>query len=264
MNVYVNVDIEGISGVYTREQVLPEEPRFNEGRRLMTQDVNAVAKGLKEAGVDKVYVCDTHGGSYSLIWEDVSDDVDYCVCGDTAESRYLGIEDCDAVILLGYHAMAGTHCAILEHSWSSKSVQNVWINSKKVGEIAMDAAVAGEHGKPIIMISGDDKAIAEAKDVIPHVICAEVKKGCAIGGGILLPPTKAHELIKEKAKEAVKLFEEKKYDLFTFEKPLDCKIEYTERTILPNTNKMPYVKIIDGRTVSVDADSTEEFISKLC
>ena len=56
MNVYVNVDIEGISGIYTREQVLPEEYRFAEGRRLMTQDVNAVAKGLKEAGYEMVPV----------------------------------------------------------------------------------------------------------------------------------------------------------------------------------------------------------------
>lgn len=264
MNVYVNVDIEGISGVYTREQVLPEEYRFAEGRRLMTADVNAVAKGLKAAGVDKVYVCDTHGGSYSLIWEEFSDDVDYCICGHTAETRYLGLEDCDAVILLGYHAMAGTHCAILEHSWSSKSIQNVWINGKKVGEIAMDASVAGEHGKPIIMLSGDDKACAEAKEVIPHVVCAEVKKACAIGGGMLLPPKKAHELIEQKAIEAVKAFKENKCKLYDFDKPLDCKVEYTERTVLPNTNKMPYVKIVDGRTVSIEADSTEQLISRIC
>ena len=33
-----------------------------------------------------------------------------------------------AVILLGYHAMAGTPGGILEHTMSSASVQNYWIN----------------------------------------------------------------------------------------------------------------------------------------
>ena len=66
MNVYVMVDIEGISGVYTKEQVLPLEARFAEGRRYMTRDVNCCVEGLKAAGVDKVYVRDCHGGSYAF------------------------------------------------------------------------------------------------------------------------------------------------------------------------------------------------------
>jgi len=35
MNVYVMTDIEGISGIYTRDQVLPSESRFQEGRRYI-------------------------------------------------------------------------------------------------------------------------------------------------------------------------------------------------------------------------------------
>lgn len=101
----------------------------------MTADVNACTKGLKAAGVDKIYVRDCHGGSYSLIWDEMSDDADYYICGDTGAERFCGIEDCDAVILLGYHAMAGTLAGVLEHSWSSKGIQNMYINEQKVGEI---------------------------------------------------------------------------------------------------------------------------------
>ncbi len=258
MNVFVMVDIEGISGIYTREQVLPSEPRFDEGRRYMTADVNACTRGLKEAGVDKIYVCDCHGGSYSLIWDELSDDADFYICGDTADKRFWGIEDCDAVVLLGYHAKAGTLGAVLEHSWSSKNVQNIYINGEKTGEIAFDAAVAGEYGKPVIMVSGDDKACAEAKAILPHAVCAEVKKGTDICGAMLMPPKAAHELVYQKSIEAVKNFD--KCSLFSFAKPVECIVELTERTALPNSKSAPYATIIDGRTYSVTANSTEELL----
>ena len=261
MNILVMVDIEGISGIYTKEQVLQDQRRFAEGRKYMTADVNACTKGLKAAGVDKVYVYDCHGTSYSLIWDELSDDADYYICGNTAGKRFPGIEECDAVILLGYHSMAGTYKGILEHSWSSVNIQNVFINGEKVGELAMDAAAAGEYGKPVIMVSGDDKACAEAKTLMPKVVCAEVKKGLNIYGAMLMPPHAAHELITKKSMEAVKNFENCKP--FSFEKPLTCKVELTERTVLPNVHRAPYVNIIDGRTYEVSADSVEELIYKM-
>ena len=177
MNVYLMVDIEGISGIYAREQVLPGESRFSEGRRYMTEDINACMKGLKDAGVDKIYVRDCHGGSYSVLWSEISDDADNVISGNMGEPRFGGIEDCDAVILLGYHAMAGTGAGILEHTWSSKIIQNVWMNGEKVGEMAIDAAILGDMDKPVIMISGDDKVCAEARACLPGVVTAEVKKG---------------------------------------------------------------------------------------
>lgn len=261
MNVLVMVDIEGISGIYTKEQVLPGEGRFQEGRKYMTADVNACTKGLKAAGVDKVYVYDCHGSSYSLIWDEVSDNADYCICGNTAGKRFPGMEDCDAVILLGYHSMAGTYGGILEHSWSSVNVQNIYINGEKVGELAMDAAAAGDYGKPVIMVSGDDKACAEAKALMPEVVCAEVKKGLNIYGAMLMPSHAAHELIYKKSMEAVQNFANCKP--FSFTKPLSCRVEVTERTVLPNVHRAPFAKILDGRNYEVTADTVEELIYRI-
>ena len=152
MNVYVMADIEGISGIYCSEQVCPTNSRFTEGRRYLTDDINACVAGLKAGGADKVYVCDCHGGSYSLEWANASSDADGYVCGKVGDTRYAGLAACDAVVLLGYHAMAGTKAAILEHTYSSAEVQNLYINDVKVGEIAVDAAIAGEQGKPVIMV----------------------------------------------------------------------------------------------------------------
>ena len=62
MNIYIMTDLEGISGIYDREQITPAGRRFNEAREFMTGDINACVEACKEAGVDKVYVRDCHGG----------------------------------------------------------------------------------------------------------------------------------------------------------------------------------------------------------
>ena len=37
MNIYIMADLEGISGIYTEEQIEPHRSRFEEGRRLMSR-----------------------------------------------------------------------------------------------------------------------------------------------------------------------------------------------------------------------------------
>lgn len=261
MNVYVMVDIEGISGIYTRSQVIPSEPRFHEGRRYMVEDVNSCVAGLKAAGVDKVYVHDCHGGSYSFLWEDLTSEADYYICGSSAGVRFIGLEDCDAVVLLGYHAMAGTAGAVLEHSYNSTRIQNLYMNGEKVGELAFDAAIAGEHGKPVIMVSGDDKTCAEAKALLPNVTTACVKKGTDVFGAMLLPKEKAHQLIYEKSIEAVQ--NAANCGLYTFDQPLDCVVEGTERSVIIDGNCSPYYEILDGRTVAVKGNNAEEIVFRV-
>ncbi len=260
MNVYIMVDIEGISGIYCKEQVIFGQPRFNEGRAYMTEEVNVCVEACKKAGADKVYVRDAHGGSYTLIWEKLSENADFYACGISGNERYPGIEDCDGVILLGYHSMAGTIGGVLEHTFSSASVQNYWINGEKAGEVAVDAGLLGELGKPVIMVSGDDKVCEEAKELLPDVVTAEVKKGMTTYGAMLLPKGKAHKIIHDKTIEAVNKLSEMKP--LVFEAPIEFKIELMERIPIPTLNSKPYMNVIDGRTYSVEGNSLKEAFDK--
>lgn len=177
MNIYIMVDAEGISGIFDREQVMSSHARYSEGRELMVMDINACVEACKEAGAEKVYVRDCHGSGANVIWSKLTSLADYYIIGYTGQDRFPGLEECDGVILLGYHSMAGTPGGILEHTMSSASVQNYWINGQKAGEIAIDAGIVGDRGKPVIMVSGDDKACREAEALLPGVVTAEVKKG---------------------------------------------------------------------------------------
>jgi len=255
MNLYIMVDLEGISGIYDKEQVSPSGTRYFEGRSFMTQDINACVEAAKEAGVDKVYIKDDHGPASTVIWEKLTSKLDYCISGKNPENRMPGINDCDAVILLGYHSMAGTPNGILEHTISSETNQNVWINGSKVGEIGIDSAIAGDFGKPVIMVSGDDKACGEAKALLPWVVTAEVKKAVGCFYAMLLPQEKALALLREKVKEAVRNFSNAKPHVVA--KPVKLRIEKCERVQLPYSGK-PFIKIIDGRTFEVEGSTVEE------
>ena len=83
--------------------------------------------------------------------------------GKTPENRFKDIEGSAALILLGYHAKALTPGGTLAHSFSSASIQGMWLNGREVGEIGVDAAIAAEYNVPVVMVSGDDKCCAEAR-----------------------------------------------------------------------------------------------------
>ena len=256
MNVYLMVDLEGISGIFTREQVVPGDARYSEGRALMTREVNLAVQYLKEAGVEKVYVRDAHGGAMNLLWDKITADAEYVIMGRSGELRFPGIEDCDYVILLGYHAMAGTLNGILDHSMSSASIQNYWINGEKAGETAIDAGIVGDMGKPVIMVSGDDKVCAEAKALLPWVVTCEVKKALNVFGGMLLTPERSAAMLRKKIFEAVENAPNCKP--LVYKKPIKFRVELIERMPLPNTIARPHVMIIDGRTYEVEGMTMDE------
>lgn len=203
MNIYIMVDIEGISGIYTREQTKKEGVYFAEGRDYITAEVNACAEACKEAGAKHVYVRDAHNNGSFIRWEQLSPAVDYVVKGGAGYNvRFAGGEDCDGMILLGYHAMTGTEDAIISHTMDLEN--RYFLNGVEIGEIAFDAALSTEQCRlPVIMVSGDDKACAEAKRFLPWVTTCTVKQGLGWEKGLLLSPERAYALVREKTIEAI-------------------------------------------------------------
>ena len=261
MRVFVAVDLEGISGIFCRDQVIDQGMhRGAEARGFIAADINACVEGLKAAGVDYITVCDCHGGGNVCDWTKLSDDIDEFHCGDVGHDRFFQLETYDAMILLGYHAMAGTANAVLEHSMSSAHIQNYWINGELAGEIAIDAGNAGDKGVPVIMVSGDDKACAEAKKLLPWVKTAQVKRGLSTYGAAMLTPGRARKLIRDTAEAAVRDIASAK--CLVFDKPIRFRVERMERVPIPNIHAQPGMKIIDGRTFEFEGNTMEEVFFK--
>ena len=258
MKIFVMVDMEGISGICQRSQVVSDGAHYQTARRYLTDDVNACVDGCVLGGANKVVVRDAHGCGFHFIWESLDPRAEY-VQGTSRVERLPGIGSFDGLILLGYHAMAGTPQAILEHTMSSAGWQNFWMSDRKCGEIAIDAGIAGDHDVPTIMVSGDDKTCEEARQFIKDVVTAQVKTGLDVEGGILLPRERAHNLIRESAERAVRNC--KKIKPFKVKSPVTMRLELVSRGRLPRASEQ--VKILDGRTYEVTAPSVEEALNAL-
>jgi D-aminopeptidase len=98
-----------------------------------------------------------------------------------------GADGAAAAILLGFHAKALTPGAVLHHTFSSLTIQGMWLNDREVGETGVLAAILAEHKVPVVMVSGDDKVCAEAREWIPGVVTCETKKGTGPQSAELVP-----------------------------------------------------------------------------
>ena len=76
LKIFVLWDMEGSSGIFTREQAWYWEQGVRENvpfesRELFTADVNSLSAAALEAGVSSLIVCDTHHGGGNLIQADI-------------------------------------------------------------------------------------------------------------------------------------------------------------------------------------------------
>jgi D-amino peptidase len=247
-SVYIFTDMEGCSGMTNRDQLLGEE-----GKLRMAEDMNACIAACFEAGAAQVIVRDGHSGGNNVDPQ-LIDKRAKLVQGATPDVRFKGIEGCDAVILLGYHAKAMTPDAIMAHSYSSATIQSMFLNGKAVGEIGIDAAIAAEHQVPVVMVSGDEKTCREAEEWIPGVVTCRVKTATSTLSGNCLPLEEAHSLIALKTKEA--LAKRKSIPLIQVKYPVTMRWEYipegSPRVYAPDFKPFKDPKFRELSSVSVE------------
>lgn len=250
MKIYICTDLEGISGVVIKNQGKSQLPEYAVAVRLLLGDLNAAIEGALSGGADEIIVSDSHSSGFNLPLEDLHPAAEY-VIGYEAPSKprfHFLDESVDGVILLGYHAMAGTGAAVLDHTMAISAWRNVEINGIPVGEAEIDAAIAGEFGVPVIMASGDDKLCSEVLRLMPWASTACVKKGLGRERALIKAPVKARELIFAAAEKAVRNVGNCKP--FKFDAPVEIKIEYD---VTEHVDRMRFdgkdVIRVDARTV---------------
>jgi D-amino peptidase len=200
MKILISCDMEGISGIVDWEQVTPSKDEWKRGRKLMAGDVNAAINGAFEGGAEAVTVSDAHWHGRTLEPEDLDPRAHLHSGSPSPFAMIQGIDDqpgYDALVFVGYHAMAGAKKGVLCHTWSD-NVLNVWLNDAPVGEIGLNAAVAAHYGAPVIAVAGDQAACLEAQTLLgPEVEVAVVKLGTGRYAAELLPLKEAREKICE-------------------------------------------------------------------
>ena len=160
--VFVSVDMEGIGGIGTAQMTTSGGGKDYElGRRLMTEEVNAVVAAILRAGPAQVLVNDSHGDMQNLLHTELDPRVSYIQGSIKPLGMVEGLDSTyDAAIFIGYHARAGTPGGFLAHTGTG-AVKGLWINDVEVGEGELNAAYAGSLGVPVALASGDSAFVAQ-------------------------------------------------------------------------------------------------------
>jgi D-amino peptidase len=259
MRVYISVDMEGIAGVVHEHQTDPINPRhsgeYNRFRRLMTNEANAAIAGVLEAGAQRVVVNDSHWEMRNLMAEELNPAAELLSGGPKRLSMVEGIDSgFDVAMFIGYHAMAGTRHAIIDHTYTSR-VYQARINGTPVGELALNAAMAGVHGVAVGLVSGDQALAAEAKALLGAGVEAVIVKE-AVGrfAAQSLAPPVACERIRRAAASAL----QRKHRPFTFAAPIKLEVDFIVSQMADMAELVPGSTRVGGRTVSYTADDYRE------
>ena len=251
MKVYISADIEGITGLVSWSQCSRPDGKsydYQFARRMITHDVNAAIRGVREAGATEVVVKDSHGNSKNLLIEDLEPGTQLVSGhGSGTDGMMMGIDETfDAALLVGYHAMAGTQAGIMEHTISG-GVHRMWINGVLTGEMGLSAGVAGRFGVPLVMVSSDEAGCAEASDLVPGLKTAITKYGYGRFMGRLLHPSETGPAIEYAAKEAIENLGSVKPKIYT--EPTHIKIEFNRSEMADMCAKLITVSHVDAYTV---------------
>src|SRR5262249_2284832 len=152
MRVLISADMEGATGVTGWNDVEPGQPAFDRFRRLLTADVNAAVAGALEGGATDVVVNEAHDGMRNILIEDLDDRAALISGLHKPLVMMAGIEHCDVVFFVAYHARAGEP-GVLAHTMTGSYV-NVELNGEPASEARLNAVLAGLVGVPVGMISG--------------------------------------------------------------------------------------------------------------
>lgn len=254
LKVFISVDMEGIGGIGTAAMTSSNGKDYDTGRKLMTNEVNAVVSAVFEAGPATVVVNDSHGDMQNLLHTQLDPRVEYIQSNIKPLGMVQGLDaSFDAVIFIGYHAMAGTENGFLAHTGSG-NVKGLWLNGTEVGEGGLNAYFASALGVPVILASGD-KTFAEEIKKITTARTVITKEAIGTSAAKLVHPDVVNKKLQVQTKAALK--EIKRVKPLTPD-PIEFKLKVDQPTRADVAMSIPGMKRVDGYTVSYQAKNMEE------
>jgi D-amino peptidase len=250
MRILINTDLEGICCFVDWDEANIHTGRgIGYTKEFLTAEVNAAISGiLQETPEAEIVVLDGHGGGWwgpNIIAEHLHPRAGLILGKRSHELEGL-TSDTDLFIAIGAHAMAGTRYGCMNHTLSSETIMNIWVNDVLVGEIGLWAALAGSFGVPFGMVSGDYWAVKEAEALLGTVIGVAVKRGLNRLTAVCMHPDEARTQIAQAARQAVA--ERNAFKPYIVRAPAVLKVEYTNTTHADRAENGGAERL-DGRTV---------------
>ena len=258
LRLFISVDMEGIGGIGTGSMTSSGGKDYATGRRLMTEEVNAVVAAIfeRESNAD-VLVNDSHGDHQNLLHTDLDARVTYIQGAIKPLGMVQGLDETfDGVIFLGYHARAGDPDGFLAHTGTG-SVKGLWLNDVEVGEGGMNAAFAGAHGVPVILAAGDSAATAELR----HLLATETvttKTAETPASARLVHPDRVRSMLADGVARALTRLNGGGFEPLDVGEPVRFRMRFASTTHVDILQSIPGVSKVDGFTVAYTATDADQ------
>lgn len=248
LKVYISADMEGVVGVVTDQQLGPSGFEYTRFREFMTQEVIAAIEGARDAGATEFLVSDSHGNGQNLLIEKLPADITLVRAWPRPLMMMQGIDETfDAAIFIGYHASTDNPNGIRAHTMSSARLASVKLNGTPMPEAGINAAIAGHFGVPVVMISGDDAIVDEARKLLGDIEGAVVKWSIGFHSGRTIMPEAAYELIRAKAAAALRRLDD--FSPYRLQTPITADVRFKNYRPSEVLAYLPIVERTDSHSI---------------
>jgi D-amino peptidase len=228
IKIYIETDLEGVSGVYKFAQTREKDTPLNiQACEYFMGDLAAVVRGLRDGGATEILILDGHG-TQAVLPHLMEPGAKYITGNPKPGNVLWGLDKSfSGIVIFGSHAMMGTPDGVLNHTQSSKTENRYWYNGIESGEMAQTASMAGYFGVPPVMVTGDVATCREAAKFFgSDVVTVATKQGIAREAAVLYPFEETRKALYEGAKKAIAAIP--KCKPYIIEAPIKAKMEYLE------------------------------------
>jgi D-amino peptidase len=125
-------------------------------------------------------------------------------------------------------------------------VSEVRLNDRIVGEMGLNAALAGAYGAPVVLVTGDRAVTEEARALLGEIETVAVKDGVTRSAARCLAPEVAREHIRQAAERALK----RDGSPFVVQSPITVRVAFQNALQADRASLLPGSQRVDGRTVA--------------
>jgi len=254
---FISVDMEGIGGVVTGEQLGTQGFEYAEFRELMTAEAAAAIAAAREAGGTEFVVADSHGTFQNLLVEKLPADVQLVRGTPRPYGMMQGLDATfDGVIFIGYHSSTTNTEGVRAHTFSSARLADLKLNGVSVTEGAWNAAFAGELGVAVLAVSGDEAAVKEVQSLVPGVEGAVVKWPYGFHAARVLSPEASRQAIREAVKRG--LARRGQIGIVRTKTPVEVELRFKNYRPTEVLAWIPLFKRVDSHTIRYSAKDMAE------
>ena len=260
MKVYISADMEGITGLTHWDEVDHNIPAaYTQFQERMTKEVTSACEGATQAGAKEIWVKDAHYSGRNILSEQLPNNVK--LIRGWSGHPYSMVQELDstfdALMMVGYHSMAGMGGNPLAHTLSSAKLDSVYINDQQTSEFFLHGNVAAKHSVPLVFVSGDAGLCEEVQDVSPNTTTHATMVGVG-DSTISIQPEESRKAIQKKVKAA--LSGDLKSCLWKHPGSFSIKIRYMKQQAAYRASQYTGASLVDAKTVLFESKEYDEIM----